>query len=611
MVKRSYCSRRSFLKYTGLGTTAALASGLLACQCKPKAPNILLAISDDQSYPHCSAYGCEFIHTPAFDRVAKEGILFNNAFVSSPGCAPSRASLVLGRYPWQNEHAGNHSAIWPNKFVPFPDILEKNGYFIGFTGKGVGPFQSALGGRDRNPAGDEYNLHRKEPPFDGMDSVDYAENFKAFLNERNGETPFYFMYSCKEPHRRFDIGAGKKSGKSVDAVKVPPFLPDTEEIKSDLLDYAVEIEWFDKHLEKILQTLEENNELDNTIVLVTSDNGMAFPAAKANCYEYGIHVPLAIRWGDRVKKGRVVDDLISLVDVYPTLFDILKHPLPDNFPVAGKSFANILNSNKQGKVDSSRKAVFVSRERHSCSRWQNLGYPQRAIRTDKFLYIWNSRSERWPAGAPEKFDAKENLITAYHDVDQADRHGRIANAILVDDRNNPLIKPYFVNAFNKRPEEELFDITIDPGCMNNLADNLDYIAVKKDLETLLFDYLKETGDPRVVGPDPDIFESYKRYAGMRKYPKPDWAMEMDQGELKALLQMVDTNNEPFVLGEKIGEWGLKMSKWELLKSADKKWQLFDIKNDHQKKKDLAPQMYRQVKDLVNLYEYWQSANNEN
>ena len=241
MANRSYCSRRSFLKVAGISASSVLLSGNLFCRTKIKPPNILIAISDDQSYPHCSAYGCNFIQTPAFDRVAKEGILFNNVFVSSPGCAPSRASLVLGRYPWQNEHAGNHSAIWPNKFVPFPDILEKNGYHIGFTGKGVGPFQPALGGRDRNPAGDEYNERRKQPPFDGMDSVDYAENFKAFLAERNGETPFYFMYSSKEPHRRFDIGSGVKSGKNTSDVTVPPFLPDTEEIRSDLLDYAVEI----------------------------------------------------------------------------------------------------------------------------------------------------------------------------------------------------------------------------------------------------------------------------------------------------------------------------------------------------------------------------------
>jgi len=205
-----------------------------------KRPNILIAISDDQSFPHMSASGCKFVNTPAFDRIADNGVIFSNAFVTSPGCAPSRASLVLGRYPWQNEHAGNHSAIWPKKLIPFPDLLEDKGYFIGFTGKGVEPFEHGLGGRDINPAGYEFNEFKNNPPArPGIDKVDYAENFKAFLNEKDDDSPFCFMYLSKEPHRGFELGSGVKSGKSTKDVTLPPFLPDTEEIRSDLLDYAL------------------------------------------------------------------------------------------------------------------------------------------------------------------------------------------------------------------------------------------------------------------------------------------------------------------------------------------------------------------------------------
>jgi len=602
-------NRRQFLQKLGLGIASITISGpTFSCQKKRKDPNILIAISDDQSYPHSSAYGCTFINTPAFDRIAKEGVLFTNAFVTSPGCAPSRASLVLGRYPWQNEHAGNHSAIWPNKFTPFPDLLEQNGYFVGFTGKGVEPFEHGLGGRDRNPAGSEYNEFRNDPPYDGIETVDYAKNFEAFLSERKNDSPFLFMYLSKEPHRRFEIGSGVRSGKKTEHVTVPPFLPDTEEIRSDLLDYAVEIEWFEKHLKKIINVLEEKNELDNTIIIVTSDNGMAFPSAKATCYEYGIHVPLAIRWGDKIKGGRVVDDLVSLVDIYPTLFEILNLPLPEENPVIGKSMTNVMFSNKQGIVDPERKAVFASRERHSCSRWQNLGYPQRAIRTDQYLFIWNCRSERWPAGAPEKFDKNGNMVTAFYDVDRADRHERIANAILVDDRNNPFIKPFFEHAFNKRPEFELFDIKNDPGCMTNLSDHPDYKKVKNDLKTQLFDFLKQTKDPRAFGPNPDIFESYKRYAGMREYPKPDWANEMDPKELDELLKTVQENNEPVVMPEDMGDWGLLIGRWKLVKSKQNKWLLYNIKKDPQQKHDLSRKKYRIVQNLVKLYEYCQSLN---
>ncbi|NQU52693.1 MAG: sulfatase-like hydrolase/transferase [Bacteroidetes bacterium] len=567
-------------------------------------PNILIAISDDQSYPHMSASGCKFINTPSFDRIAENGVLFSNAFVTSPGCAPSRASLVMGRYPWQNEHAGNHSAIWPKKLIPFPDLLEDKGYFIGFTGKGVEPFEHGLGGRDINPAGYEFNEFKNNPPArSGIDRVDYAENFKAFLNEKDEDSPFCFMYLSKEPHRGFELGSGVKSGKSTKDVTVPPFLPDTEEIRSDLLDYALEIEWFDLHLAKILKVLEESGELDNTIIIVTSDNGMAFPASKALCYEYGIHVPLAISWGDKITGGRIVDDLVGLIDIYPTLFEILDLPLPVNNPVEGKSMANILFSDKEGKIDNTRKAVYAGRERHSYSRWQNLGYPQRTIRTDKYLYVWNFYPERWPAGAPERFDGNGELVTAFTDVDQASGHKKVANAILVDERNDPVIKPFFELAFERRQQEELFDITKDPGCTTNLAYNSQYESVKEELNTQLFDYLRKTEDPRIVGSNPDIFESYRRYAGTRNFPEPDWVKDMDAEKIEHLLKTLEEDNEPIVLPKEIGDWGLKMGRWELVKAGEKKWKLYNIEKDPDKTKDLSTQKYRVVDNLIKLYDY--------
>src|SRR5690606_22479266 len=122
-----------------------------------KRPNILIAISDNQSYPNAGAYGDKSVNTPGFDLIAQDGVLFQNAFSSSPGCAPSRASILTGRYPWQNEEAGGHQTLYPAKYVTFPDVLEKRGYHIGFTGKGCAPFNWRQGGRNRDPAGPEYN----------------------------------------------------------------------------------------------------------------------------------------------------------------------------------------------------------------------------------------------------------------------------------------------------------------------------------------------------------------------------------------------------------------------------------------------------------------------
>src|SRR5262245_59874429 len=195
--------------------------------------------------------------------------------------------------------------------------------------------------------------------------------------------------------------------------KLRPFLPDTPEVRGDLLDYCVEIEWFDRQLGRMLKALEEAGELANTLVIVTADNGMSFPRAKANLYEYGIHVPLAICWPRRVPGGRVVGDLVGFVDLTATILDAagVRHasaPQGEATPV-GKSLLNILTTDRQGLVDPSRSMVFSGRERHSSARPANAGYPCRALRTHDYLYIKNFHPERWPAGDPREYDRKGRL----------------------------------------------------------------------------------------------------------------------------------------------------------------------------------------------------------
>jgi N-sulfoglucosamine sulfohydrolase len=497
------------------------ANGLQSASAKP--PNILIAISDDQSWPHASAYGTKAIQTPAFDRIAREGVLFRNAFAASPGCSPSRAALLTGRHPWQLEEAGTHASSFPSRYIVFPDLLEESGYVVGATGKGWGPGNWKISGRKRNPAGPGFDRLQNSPPFRAMSNNDYAGNFREFLEKRSKDRPFYFWYGASEPHRAFEKGAGIKAGKRIEQVEVPPFLPDTPEIRSDLLDYYVEIEWFDQHLGRMIQALEEAGEIENTLIIVTSDNGMPFPRAKANCYEHGIHVPLAIRWGAKVPGGRTVEDLVGFVDLTATILEAAGARLPEEFPISGRSFMDLLTSTKQGVADPGRDAAWASRERHSSSRYHNWTYPQRALRTPQFLYIRNFKPERWPAGDPQKFDSTDQLGPmhgGYHDIDACPTLD-----FLIARRDDPVIRKYFLLAVDKRPAEELFDITRDPACLRNLADDPAFARIKQQLARRMDEYLQKTGDPRVSGLG-DVWETYPRYSPIRAFPPPPERLEL-------------------------------------------------------------------------------------
>ncbi|WP_226334674.1 sulfatase family protein [Echinicola marina] len=508
-----------------------------------KSPNILFVISDDQSFSHTSFAGSSFVHTPAFDRVAREGVYFANCIAGSPGCAPSRSSIVTGRYPWQNEQSGQHASSWLKKYVPFIDVLGENGYATGRTGKGVAPFQYAKKPADSlwrtTDAGGiaHSNIHygdnkeELEGYAKGVSGLDYFENFKSFMENKEKEQPFFFWFGASEPHRAYEKGSWKRMGKQLEDVEVPDFLPDNDEVRGDLLDYAVEIEWFDRHLGKMLKYLEDIGELENTIVIVTSDNGKPFPRAKANAYEYGIHVPLAVRYPKAFPGGRINDAPLSFVDIAPTILEIAGVSAEGMMPITGQSFLNILTSEDHKVKGRAMDYALSGRERHSSSRYQNWGYPQRAIRSKDYLYIWNMKPERWPAGAPQKHDPKDdtrllpmngigsdgNYIpqSAYTDIDDCP-----TKTYLLEHNQDSDIQFYFDLAVAKRPEFELYDIQNDPACLDNLVGKTGYAEVEKRLNETLVMELIRTKDPRVVGPDKDVFDTYKRYSPIRSFPQP-------------------------------------------------------------------------------------------
>lgn len=491
-------------------------------------PNILIAIADDQSFPHTSAYGDPAIKTPAFDRVAKAGVLFQNAFTPAPGCSPMRAAFLTGREIWQNREAGTHASFFPRDLPVFTEQLADAGYHVGMTGKGWAPGRAV--DWPHNPAGKAYTNKKNDSPK-GISANDYASNFSEFLDAKSGEAPFCFWFGASEPHRSYDPGIGKRNGVDPAKVAVPSFLPDSEVVRNDIADYLYEIQWFDSHLNRMLDLLKQRGELNNTLVIVTSDNGMPFPRAKANLYEYGIHMPLAIAWPEKIAGEQITEDLVSLIDVTRTVFQASEVVPKMAEMMPGQSLLSRF-AMEADKTTPPRDAVFSGRERHSSSRYRTLSYPCRCIRTQTHLYIRNFHPERWPAGTPQKlskasFDNDGQLVThqlgpphgGYHDIDNGPTlQWMIAN------RNQPDTAKLFEAAVGLRPREELFDIKADPGCLNNLAASEDHASIKNDLAEKLTAYLTKTGDLRQIDPEAGhVWETYPRVSSLRWFPVPDWA----------------------------------------------------------------------------------------
>jgi N-sulfoglucosamine sulfohydrolase len=480
--------RRDFLKTLG---AAAVGGGAIAgsdAKAPDSRPNILFALADDWSWPHASIGGDTVVNTPTFDRVAREGVLFPKAFVSSPSCTPSRGAILAGQWHWRLEEGASLWSTLQTKFDVYPDLLEQVGYHVGFIRKGWGPGNFKVSGRTRNPAGPGYR------------------DFDRFMQARPAGTPFGFWFGSHDPHRPYKWRSGIESGMRLEDVTVPPCLPDCEEIRTDICDYYWEVQRFDREIGEMLKLLEESGELDNTLVVISGDNGMPFPRCKSNLYNLGTNVPLAVRWGDKIRGGRVVDDFVSLTDLAPTFLEAAG--LKPTAAMTGRSFVDVLTSGKSGRVDPKRDRVLTGKERHTvCQEDSMVGYPMRAIRTHDFLYIRNFKPDRWPAGHPSdgRIDPR-----GYGDID-ASR----TKVYMMDHRDDPGVARMFELAFGKRPVEELYDLRNDPGQLNNVADNPDYVAIKEKLAADLMGELAATGDPRVLG-EGDVFDNYPYYGGTKR-----------------------------------------------------------------------------------------------
>lgn len=489
-----------------------------------KKPNILFIVLDDAGIDF-GAYGSTFVNTPNFDRVAKEGLLFNKAYTPNAKCGPSRSCIMTGRNPWQLEAAANHWIYFPTVYKTYQEALQDAGYKIGFTGKGFAPGKALdVNGKNRLLLGREYKAHKLIPPTSGLSKDDYAENFKDFLKETK-DSIWSFWIGLNEPHRPYEFGTGERiGGKSKSMIKkVPDYWPDTDSVRTDMLDYAFEIEYADRQIGKILQHLSDAKQLDNTLLIITSDHGMPFPRVKGNQYENANHIPFAMMWKNMIKNpGRKVDDHINFTDLAPTFLEAANVKLETSgmHPVAGRSLIPIIRSFKAGQVESNRDFVLVGQERHDFGRPNDQGYPIRGINKGRYCYIKNYEATRWPAGNPE---------TGYLNTD-----GGATKSFILNQRRNGEDKYFWKLNFGLRPSEELYDMSKDPNCVRNLAYEPAFSIIKKQLKSEMEAKLKEQGDLRMFGfggiyekyPFSDINGFYERYMNGEKI-KTGWVNPTD------------------------------------------------------------------------------------
>lgn len=461
--------------------------------------NILFCIADDAS-PHFGVYGCDWVKTPNIDELGKRGLVFENVYTPTAKCAPSRAAILTGRNPWQLEEAANHMCYFPSKFKSFSEALQESGLAVGAHGKVWGPGVA--------------NLANDNPRNWGMDHAtgkDIEASFRQFLASRKSEQPFFYWYGSANPHRAYELDSGIAAGKKIsDIDHVPACWPDNDTVRRDMLDYAIEVEAFDKEVGQLVKVLKESGEMANTLVIVTSDHGMPFPRSKGHTYEISNHVPFVASWPRGIDKpGTRVKDLISFIDLAPSFLEILgvSEASSGMAAMTGQSIQDLL----RGKPEKKRERALVGRERNDWGRPELQSYPVRGIVQDKFLLLLNLKPDRWPCCNPE---------TYYPDTDPSP-----TKTLIGDAREDEKLKSFWQLSFGIRPAEEFYDLTADPDCVTNLADTPAVQPRKEMMKKQLLDQLAEQKDPRIVG-DGDQFD---RYLPTRK----EWIGKFERGETDA------------------------------------------------------------------------------
>ncbi len=424
-----------------------LLGGLLIVLCgsmsqAAERPNFIVFIADDMAWDDCGAYGHPSIRTPNIDALARDGLRFDNAFLTCSSCSPSRCSILTGRYPHNTGAPELHQPL-PADQITVARRLKDAGYYTAAAGKWhLGP-------------NEKRNFDRI---YGGRENV-----WLEAIEQRPKNQPFFLWMAFFDPHRPYQDGTIDEPHKLSDAV-VPPYLPDVLATRHDLAMYYDEIARLDGVVGEVLAELDKQGAADDTVVVFLSDNGRPFPRAKTTIYDSGIKTPWIVRWPKQVAAGGATESLISSIDLAPTILELAGVPAGPTFQ--GKSFAPIL-SNPKAKT---RDAVFAEHN------WHDFNAHGRAIRTPRYKLIENTYNDL-PGTPPADAVRGET----YQAMIKLRSEGKLG-----DNQQQCFTEP--------RPAVELYDLQTDPDELRNLADDPQYAKVRDELLGQLQTWKKETGD---------------------------------------------------------------------------------------------------------------------
>jgi len=445
-------------------------------------PNLVLIIADDMGWDDSQPYGHPHLRTPSLQRLAEEGMRFDNAFVTASSCSPSRASILTGKYPHQTDAEQLHWPL-PAGQVTFVEKLKAAGYWTAAAGK----WHLGEAVKDRfdvvKPAdvsgfqlqaGNKGDAADKKAIPDGAARSGCAD-WIATLRERPRDRPFLLWLASLDPHRGYETNIIPRPHAPGDVV-LPPYIPDTPTVRRDFDQYYDEISRLDGYVGQVLDELDRQNVATNTLVLFISDNGRPFPRDKTTLYDSGIKTPWIVRWPAHVKPGQTCASLVSTVDIAPTFLDAAGLPKPSIMP--GRSIRMLL-------VDPTTKIRgYVHAEKH----WHDYEAYGRAIRSQRFKYIRNFYPD-----LPKTPPADVVRSPTYREMRRLHNVGELSVAQRLCFRL-PI------------PPEELYDLEADPFEMKNLAADQKFAWVLRQFRNELNGWqilTKDTAPPRRT---PDEFD---------------------------------------------------------------------------------------------------------